>query len=200
MRGCGWGPQPGSSKGRTLCIREPCTLGIPWRRGKEVERGSKHSAAEGPGRAQDAGRRGCSLQGQMCPLAVMADDQSQGHPSRPDISKPCPKAVGARLIQGSRARRNCPTGWPTCTRASASLQSGRKHVPVPVLGSGARCPRGAPARPLAEDTRVAGLKVCRESRGWGLLAGADTRSGWSLGLGPLFVPARSLSELVPGVW
>lgn len=150
MRGCGWGPQPGSSKGRTLCIREPCTLGIPWRRGKEVERRSKHSAAEDPGRAQDAGRRGCSLQGQTCPLAVMADGQSQGHPSRPDISKPCPKAVGARLIQGSRAQRNCPTGWPTCTRASASLQSGEEACPRPCAGFGSSVspwgPRQAPCR------------------------------------------------------
>lgn len=72
-------------------------------------------------------------------------------------------------------------------------------VPVPVPCLGARCPRGAPSRPLAEDTRVAVVKVCRESWVWELLAGADTCSRWSLGVGPLFVPARSLAGLVPSV-
>lgn len=47
-----------------VCAREPCVLGVTWRRGKEVDRRSRCSAAEGPGWALGAGRRGCSLQGQ----------------------------------------------------------------------------------------------------------------------------------------
>lgn len=127
------------------------------------------------------------------PLAVMADGQSQGRPSRPDVSKPRPKAVGVRLIQGSREPRGTVPG------GLAHLHQGESLSPEwgGSMSQAPCCVPGVPTRPLAEDMRAAAVEACRESRGWGLLAGADTCSEWSLGVGPLSVPARSLAEGSP---